>query len=75
MFIIEFKLANFAYDNTFYVDGKDIHTLIKIIERKSDTAVSWIKANEMIVNPSYFQAMKINIIKASNSLYDSNINN
>ena len=54
MFIIEFKLANFAYDNTFYVDSNDIHTLIKIIERKSDTAVSWIKANEMMVNPNKF---------------------
>ena len=54
MFIIEFKLANFAYDNTFYVDSNDIHTLIKIIEIKSDTAVSWIKANEMMVNPNKF---------------------
>ena len=49
---MKLKLENFADGNKICADSKVIQTLLGILEREYEMAISWFKKNEIIVNPS-----------------------
>ena len=53
-------LNNFADDNTITVTCKTLTGLLKTLEQESESAISWFKQNQMIVNADKFQAIILN---------------
>ena len=53
-------MHNFADDNTISAFAKNIPDLIQILEKEAEIALSWFEKNEMIANPTKFQAIIIN---------------
>ena len=47
-------LHNFADDNTITTTCNTLTGLLKTLEQESESAVSWFKQNEMIVNADKF---------------------
>ena len=74
MFTKDVELANFAPDNTIYAARNSIEEVIKVLEKKSKSAIVWFKMNYMIVNPDKFQAMIVSCDKKENK-HDLKINN
>ena len=62
----EAKLANFADDNTIYAAKRDLHELLRLLEKESEVAIKWFSDSNMIVNPKIFQAIIINRQSRSN---------
>ena len=54
LFIKDVELVNFASDSTIYAARNSIKELIKVLEKKSKSAIDWFKMNDMIVNPDKF---------------------
>ena len=54
--IKKLDLHNFADDNTITTTCNTLTGLLKTLEQESESAVSWFKQNEMIVNVDKFQA-------------------
>ena len=57
LFIKETDICNFADDSTLYVCGKDLNTISSKLELETNTAMQWLKDNEIMANPSKFQIM------------------
>ena len=57
LFIKETYICNFADDTTLHACGKDSDTISNKLELETNTAIQWLKDNEMIANPSKFQLM------------------
>ena len=55
LFIKETDICNFADDTTLYVCGKELDTISFNLEIETNTAIQWLKDNEMLANPSKFQ--------------------
>ena len=53
-------LNNFADDNTITVTCNTLTGLLKTLEQESESAISWFKQNQMIVNADKFQAIILN---------------
>ena len=53
-------LHNFADSNTITATYNTLTGLLKTLEQESESAVSWFKQNEMIVNADKFQAIILN---------------
>ena len=53
-------LHNFTDDFTITATCNTLTGLLKTLERESESAVSWFKQNEMIVNADKFQAIILN---------------
>ena len=56
-FIKETEPANFVDDNTIYAGSKDFAELLEILRKECETAISWFKANNTIVNPDKFEGL------------------
>ena len=50
-------ICNFADDNTLYVCGKDIESVVMRLEDDIPKALDWFKHNRMVANPKIFQVM------------------
>ena len=50
-FIKEAELENFAEDSTIYVGSKDLTEFLEILRKECETAINWLKTNNMIENP------------------------
>ena len=50
-FIKEAELENFAEDSTIYVRSKDLTEFLEILRKECETAINWLKTNNMIENP------------------------
>ena len=57
LFIKETDICNFADDTTLYACGKELDTISFKLEIETNTAIQWLKDNEMVQNPSKFQLM------------------
>ena len=57
LFIKETDICNFADDRTLYACGKELDTISFKLEIETNTAIQWLKDNEMVANPSKFQLM------------------
>ena len=57
LFIKETVICNFADDTTLYACGKELDTISFKLEIETNTAIQWLKVNEMVGNPSKFQLM------------------
>ena len=68
------KGQNFADDNPITVTFNTLTELLKTLEQKSESAVSWLKQNELIVNADKFQAIILNK-KESEAKYKLTIGN
>ena len=76
-FIIEkFDIANFADDNTPYVTGNNISSVVKLSEEVACAIFQWLKDNEMkanaekchvLLNTSNELTVKINEVQIKNS--------
>ena len=44
-------------DTTIYTCGKELDTISFKLEIETNTAIQWLKDNEMVQNPSKFQLM------------------
>ena len=55
LFIKETDICNFADDTTLYACGKELDTISFKLEIETNTAIQWLKDNEMVANPSKFQ--------------------
>ena len=55
--IKETDIYNFADDTTLYARGKELYTISFKLELETNTAIQWLKDNEMVANPSNFQPM------------------
>ena len=53
-------LRNFVNDNTIAVTCKNLNDLLRILEKESESAVDWLRNNNMIANPGKFQAIIMN---------------
>ena len=53
-------LHNFADDNTITATRNALTGLLETLEQESESAVSWFKQNEMIVNAVKFQVTILN---------------
>ena len=53
-------LHNFADDNTITATRNTLTGLLETLEQESESAVSWFRQNEMIVNAVKFQATILN---------------
>ena len=67
-------LHNFTDDNTITTTCNTLAELLKTLEQESESAVSWFKQNEMIVNADSFQAITLNK-KESEAKYKLTIDN
>ena len=52
-------LHNFADDNTLSAVGWTILSIVDIMQRKAESAISWMEGNYMIANPDKFKAIII----------------
>ena len=57
LFIKETDICNFANDTTLYACGKELDTISFKLEIETNTAIQWLRDNEMVANPSKFQLM------------------
>ena len=57
MFIRDAHLHGFANDHTLSAAKKNLEDLKIILNKESEKAIEWLNKNEMIVNPSKFQAI------------------
>ena len=57
LFIKETDICNFADDATLYACRKDLDTISNKLELETNTAIKWLKDNEMVANPLKFQLM------------------
>ena len=57
LLIKETNIYNSADDTTLHTCGKDLDTIANKPELEINTAIQWIKDNEMVANPSEFQLM------------------
>ena len=57
LFIKETYICNFADDTTLYACGKDLDTISSKLELETNTAIQWLKDDEMLANPSKFRLM------------------
>ena len=65
-FIIEkFDIANFADDNTPYVTGENISSVVKLLEEVACATFQWFKDNEVKANPD-----KCHLIERTSSMLD-----
>ena len=55
--IKETDIYNFADDTTLYARGKELYTISFKLELETNTAIQWLKDNEMVANPSNFQPL------------------
>ena len=55
LFIKETDICNFADNTTLYACGKELDTISFKLEIETNTAIQWLKDNEMVANPSKFQ--------------------
>ena len=74
-FIKTASLHNYADDNTLSVSSNSIPNLIKILEKESDVAITWLNENRMIANPEKFHSLIITKDKTDNSGIELTINN
>ena len=72
--IKKLDLHNFADDNTITATCNTLTGLLKTLEQESESAVSWFKQNEMIVNVDKFQAV-IFLEKEGEAKYKLTIDN
>ena len=68
------KGQNFSDDNPITVTFNTLTRLLKTLEQESESAVSWLKQNELIVNADKFQAIILNK-KESEAKYKLTIGN
>ena len=68
------KGQNFSDDNPITVTFNTLTRLLKTLEQESESAVSWLKQNELIVNADKFQAIILNK-KESEAKYKLTIDN
>ena len=57
LFIKETDICNFADDATLYACRKDLDTISSKLELETNTAIKWLKDNEMVANQIKFQLM------------------
>ena len=57
LFIKETDICNFADDATLHACRKDLDTISNKLELETNTAIKWLKDNEMVANPLKFQLM------------------
>ena len=57
LFIKGKYICNFADDTTLYARGKELDTISFKIELETNTAIQWLKDNEMGANPLKFELM------------------
>ena len=57
LWISNSELFSFADDNTIYAAENTIKELSSTFEKESQVAINWFVSNEVIVNPSKFQAI------------------
>ena len=75
--IKETDICNFADDTTLYARGKELYTISFKLELETNTAIQWLKDNEMVANPSKFQPMflsKYNTLKKTCLLMEKPLN-
>ena len=60
LYIKKSDLHNFADDNTITATCNTLTGCLKTLEQESESAVSWFKQNELIVNVDKFQAIILN---------------
>ena len=60
LYIKKSDLHNFADDNTITATCNTLAGCLKTLEQESESAVSWFKQNELIVNVDKFQAIILN---------------
>ena len=73
LFIKETDICNFADDATLYACRKDLDTISSKLELETNTAIKWLKDNEMVANPLKFQLMflaKCKNIEKKNMSFD-----
>ena len=47
----------YNFDTTLYARGKELYTIFFKLELETNTAIQWLKDNEMVANPSNFQPL------------------
>ena len=57
LFIKETDICKFADDATLHACRKDLDTISNKLELETNTAIKWLKDNEMVANPLKFQLM------------------
>ena len=57
LFIKETDICNFADDGTLFACTKELDTISFKLEIGTNTAIQWLKDNEMVAYPSKFQLM------------------
>ena len=57
LFIKERDICNFVDDTVLYAYEKELDTISFKLEIETNTAIQWLKDNEMVANPSNFQPM------------------
>ena len=69
------QLYNFADDKATSVEASNTDDFLKILKEESESAVQWLRENNMVVNPDKFQAMILQKGDKSNTNYALNIEN
>ena len=59
LFIKQATLHNYADDNTLSYFSKTMPELVRVLERESNAALTWLEQNEMIANPDKFHALLV----------------
>ena len=72
LFTIEAGICNFADDNSIYVHGNDIDTVINSLEIQIRKAIDWYKYNSLVPNPDKFQMMFLGTKKKIDFCLDIN---
>ena len=54
LFIKQTDICNFADDTTLYVCGKELDTISLKLEIETNTAIQWLKDNEVVANHQSF---------------------
>ena len=57
LFIKETDICNFAEDTALYACGKELDIISFMLEIETNTAIQWLKDNEMVAIRSKFQLM------------------
>ena len=69
------QLYNFADDKATSVEASNTDDFLKILKEESESAVQWLRENNMVVNPDKFQATILQKGDKSNTNYALNIEN
>ena len=59
LFIKEVTLYNYADDNTLSYFSNAMLDLVRILEKETNVALTWLDRNEMIANPDKFNALLV----------------